>query len=612
LRGHKTKRKGSSRRAVPWAGLVFSLLVGAVLRASAGQETTLTLWSSAKSRLVLVAPAGDIAAERLASWLADRGVREVSRRVADDGASNVVFVGTPGANPALRRFLIKAGKLASYQGLQDEEYRIWLQAEGPRLVVVATGGGPAGSLYAASDLVNYHLLFSADKLLVPASLDVHESPRMKIRYFWNWDSRTHWDISFHGPYMQKGGSPRVPNTYPGTAESFRADVIPMLDFMSAHKINALVLFGFLRDQHGGVAAAKELCDYANLRGVKILPGVGVDQYGGFYYQGQNKFNIETWTAQHPELRAMDKAGHYLDHTLCMDKKANQQWFREGIRWLFETFPIAGVNLELGEFRVCYCPDSVKAREKVLPQEHANMLEVTRGVSKPSGEPRAHDFYIDLGRLMSWEVKVIHTFRPKALITYAAYTGFDESLQKNPPYFLKTIPPYAIVQWTITDMVNGNRWPDGLKSPAARAIGYFHAANVSARESNSILYPQLARVAAQAYASGLEGVGIYGEVSGARPITEFNYLVFSEFTFNPGLSEEAFVKTRLAPFYGGEGPARQLLQIASLIGIQKDGHIPDNLDEALRLATQARDATTGVARQRWERWLTALQSLGEKP
>jgi hypothetical protein len=220
-------------------------------------------------------------------------------------------------------------------------------------------------------LVNYHLQFAADKVQAPASLDVHESPRMKIRYFWNWDSRTHSNVSTERPYMQKGGSPRAPNSYPGTAESFRADTPPLIDFMGEHKINALVLFGFLRDEHGGVAAAKELCEYARRREVKILPGVGVGQYAGFYYQGQNKFNIETWTALHPELRAMDKAGHYLDHTLCMDKKANRQWFREGMRWLFQTIPIAGVNLELGKFRVCWCPESVKAR-----------LQVTRGVSKP--------------------------------------------------------------------------------------------------------------------------------------------------------------------------------------------------------------------------------------
>lgn len=284
-------------RVIRWVSLILSLMLAAVLWAnSKAQETTLTLWSSANPRLTIVAPAGDIAAERLQLRLAERGVRDVSRKVSDDGAGNVVFVGTPQANQALRGFLRKTGKLALYQGLQDEEYRIWSRAEGPRVIVVAAGGGPGGSLYAVGDLVNYHLQFTADKAQVPASLDVHESPRMKIRYFLNWDSRTHWDLSSDRPYLRTSASV-TPHRYPGTAESFRADMTPMIDFMSEHKINALVLWGFGRDEHGGVPASKELCEYANRRGVKIIPGVGVDRFGGFYYQGQNKFNIETWTAQ---------------------------------------------------------------------------------------------------------------------------------------------------------------------------------------------------------------------------------------------------------------------------------------------------------------------------
>jgi hypothetical protein len=49
----------------------------------------------------------------------------------------------------------------------------------------------------------------------------------------------------------------------------------------------------------------------------------------------------------------------------------------------------------------------------------------------------------------------------------------------------------------------------------------------------------------------------------------------------------------------------------LIGFKKDREVPENLDQALRLASEARDATTGFARRRWERWVTALQSLGKK-
>ena len=98
-------------RAIRRASLVLSLLVAATLCAGSQEETTLTLWSTANPRLTIVAPAGDIAAERLQSHLAERGVRDVSVRALDDGAGNVVFVGTPQTNAALRGFLKKAGKL---------------------------------------------------------------------------------------------------------------------------------------------------------------------------------------------------------------------------------------------------------------------------------------------------------------------------------------------------------------------------------------------------------------------------------------------------------------------------------------------------------------------
>jgi len=604
------------------------LLLGPLAGTSFGQERAWTLWSSAGAHLTIVSPEGDIAAERLQLRLAERGVRQVARKTSDDGAGNVIFVGTPQTNPALQGYLKKAGKLSISQGLQEEEYRIWSQIDGLRVIMVATGGGAAGSLYAVGDLVNFHLQFTADKVQVPASLDVHEAPEMKLRYFWNWDSRTHWDLSSHASYAETMASMST-FVYPGTAETFRRDMFPMIDFMSEHKINALVLWGFARDEHGGVAASKELVEYANRRGVKILPGIGIDQYGGFYYHGENKFNIDSWTAQHPELRAMDKEGHYVEHTLCMDKEANRQWFREGIRWLFQTFPIAGVNLEGGEFRVCYCPDSVRARASALAQERADMREITSRLSKHSqGQRSDHKYlrppgprvqnsdprevFVDLGRNVAWAAEEIHRVQPNALITYAAYTGFDESMRETPPYFLKAIPPYAIVQWTLSDMVDGNHWAEGLKSPAPLSVGFLHAANISTRESNSFLYPKLARVVAKARAAGLTGFGIYGEVSAEQSITEFNYLVFSEFAFHPELSEEQFLKTRLAPYYGGEGPARLLLQIVGLIGFRKDGEVPEQVDQALRLAKEARDATQGMARHRWESWISAIRALEKSP
>ena len=70
----------------------------------------------------------------------------------------------------------------------------------------------------------------------------------------------------------------------------------------------MILWGFLRDTHGGVEASKELCRYASRRGVRILPGVGTSGYAGYYYEGKNEFNADTWLARHPELRAVERNG----------------------------------------------------------------------------------------------------------------------------------------------------------------------------------------------------------------------------------------------------------------------------------------------------------------
>jgi hypothetical protein len=114
--------------------------------------------------------------------------------------------------------------------------------------------------------------------------------------------------------------------------------------MSEHRLNGLIIWGFLRDNHGGIQAAQELCRYANERGVKIIPGVNIDRnYGGFYHEGDHEFNMETRAQKYPHLRSMDENGKYLPRTLCAEKGENRDWLRRGIRWLFDTFPSGGIS-----------------------------------------------------------------------------------------------------------------------------------------------------------------------------------------------------------------------------------------------------------------------------
>ncbi len=52
--------------------------------------------------------------------------------------------------------------------------------------------------------------------------------------------------------------------------------------------------------HGGAKAARDLCLYARDRGVGILPGVGLCSYGGYYFEGDHPFNLDTYLRRHPE------------------------------------------------------------------------------------------------------------------------------------------------------------------------------------------------------------------------------------------------------------------------------------------------------------------------
>jgi len=74
--------------------------------------------------------------------------------------------------------------------------------------------------------------------------------------------------------------------------------------------NGVIIFGLLRDRHGGESAANELCAYAHDRGVKVIAGVGTSWYGGPYYEGAHPYNVRCYLTQHPERRAKRKNGEF--------------------------------------------------------------------------------------------------------------------------------------------------------------------------------------------------------------------------------------------------------------------------------------------------------------
>ncbi len=182
-----------------------------------------------------------------------------------------------------------------------------------------------------------------------------------LRVFWTWDHSCQWALNRPGGH-DLGAS----NEYGRSPETFLRDYELLFKWCGEHGIDAVVVWGLLRDLHGGVEAAKKLCDYAHENGVKLLAGVGLNAYGGVYYEGDSPYSLEQHLRTHPELLALDEAGAPLIRPpdiycpqpiahACPSRPENQEFAEESLRWLFETLEVDGVQTESGDTGVCRCP-----------------------------------------------------------------------------------------------------------------------------------------------------------------------------------------------------------------------------------------------------------------
>ncbi|OGV50045.1 MAG: hypothetical protein A2X49_04810 [Lentisphaerae bacterium GWF2_52_8] len=178
------------------------------------------------------------------------------------------------------------------------------------------------------------------------------------KIWWNWDIRMRWAWGFSM-----------------TTESFVQNCRRQIDSASKYGVEGIVIWGFLRDRHGGVDAARKVMDYAGEHGVKIFPGFGVDDYGGAYYDGAHQYSLDTYLEKHPEARAIRKDGTPDSHRWPPnDTSARQKacpsntdvltYYQESLEWLVETFKLQGFQIEQGDSGLCHCP-KCRDKKKVL-------------------------------------------------------------------------------------------------------------------------------------------------------------------------------------------------------------------------------------------------------
>src|SRR6266853_2683624 len=87
-------------------------------------------------------------------------------------------------------------------------------------------------------------------------------PALPTSYFWTWDHSTNWMLDDPG-VLNFGCS----NRYLKRPETYLEDYHRLTDMAAGLGVKGILIWGFLRDAHGGIESAKRVADYAASKGV---------------------------------------------------------------------------------------------------------------------------------------------------------------------------------------------------------------------------------------------------------------------------------------------------------------------------------------------------------
>lgn len=495
--------------------------------------------------------------------------------------------------------------LATDPARPEGSYRI--TRDGHDLTV--TGGPFSGVIFGTEDLIARGGTHPGRLALPGATVD--ESPGLTYRTFWTWDHSTNWDLSQIG--QQEIG---VFNPYGKPPDGFLRDYRRVVDFCSRHRIAAVVIYGFLRDCHGGVSAAQELCRYATERGVRILPGIAIGSYGGVYWEGDSPWNLANWLRANPQHAATLERGVGFqiadlafplnfprsDYTLsaCPSAPETIAWMEDAVAWLTETFDIGGINIEAGDYGVCGCERCQLRRD--------NPAEAARR-ARTHGDYWSHtDMAENFPRLYA---------RAKAIkpdLWIYSEIQWDNLLDPVAHAAQRRLPRGGIYQHT-TNRSYWRRIEQGLTrdyvaslptQPNVLRCQFACQWNGDERTEryalNARVFGDMARVCDR---TGMDGLTIWGEPSPYHATVELSYLAFARFGWNPRLEWEDFVRDTAAPLLGGAEAAAEFVALATELDAQQVID-PDRL-RALRRRAAAHRAGDESGR----RWLSLEDQIARR-
>ena len=498
-------------------------------------------------------------AERLA-WLP---AQEESLKLHD---GDCVVLALSGASQSAS--LCRRVGIPDYRDFGTDSYAIEV-ADSQRGKCLAVLGGSHYGLIAGvwdvllrSDLTKDGLVYRGGPVI--------ERPAFSHRFFWSWDHSANWS---EGPGQIDWG---CNNAYCKPPEAFMEDCRSLIDYAPQARANGVIIAGFLRDDHGGVAAARQVLGYGRLRHVRVLPAFCSSGYSGLYYQGAHPFNEECRRAAHPDHAAIGYSGKPL-RRLCQSHPATSEWQRAAMRWLASTLNPEGAEIEFSDYAACQCPRCKEQRGRMGGAD-ADYLKELRMSYAPCLEQLLADC-------------------PDGLFLYAVFTGFNLKLKmraapeapvRTPvdrPDLLSHLPQKAVCLWTITEMLHeppvplaswldegksgafyeGDLWPPGLRPPASRNMALMHQGSYwwsrnGCHTRYGVEISSIKEACLRGAEAGLEGLVLMAETSSRSVPCELNYQAFAHFTYHPEDSLREFACKRLAPLLGGEDAAQLFVQL----------------------------------------------------
>jgi hypothetical protein len=405
-------------------------------------------------------------------------------------------------------------------------------------------------------------VISKDTHMLPAPA-ANSKAAIKTRMFWTWDHTTEWALNLPGAHTMGAA-----NAYSRTTEAFVEDYTKMFRWCGRQGVDAVVLWGLLRDSHGGLETAKRLCDIASKHGVRLLCGVGLNAYGGVYYEGNSPYSLEQHLKSRPELVALDQFGHPMCkpflYVACPSRRENQEFAAESLQWLFKNLPLGGVQMETGDYAVCHC--SLCWERRKYP------------VSRFSWE--------DMALMYPIAAEAIRSVYQEAWIVCETYSHPEPySGKKDAPSFGDGKPTWAdeclarfpkgdgiFVQWVCDKYIQ----PKSLRSwTKAGTVSNTHHRNIMRSHLSTYWFNNLrgelaidwlADMVQKSMNHDFDAISIFGEVSPFDTGAELNYLALENYGSAKNLHAdlEAFLKEVAAPLLGGDQYAHDYLHYARML------------------------------------------------